>query len=114
MRPSYHLRIVSRMSIPSRMLVVKGSTRVRSSLRMLLPFFFKKQPYAARIQPDLFSGDARRGQIALRLLCGIATGRLPYLPTEVIVHHAARGHGQVEEASREVVGAERKSALVAR
>ena len=42
--PSYHLRMVSRMSMPSRIEVVNGSTRTRSSERMLLPFFFRKRP----------------------------------------------------------------------
>ena len=39
--PSCQLRMVSRMSMPSRMEVVKGSTRTRSSDSMDLAFFFR-------------------------------------------------------------------------
>ena len=42
--PWCQLRMVSRMSMPSSIEVVNGSTRTRSSERMLLAFFFRNRP----------------------------------------------------------------------
>src|ERR1035441_1198104 len=71
------------------------------------------QADAARIDPDLFAGYARGGKFALDVLRRIAPGGLPDVPGVVVVGDAAGGHGEIEDAGREIVGGEREIARVA-
>src|ERR1019366_330810 len=65
---------------------------------------------AARVDPDLFSGDARGGKFALDALRRIAPGGFPDVPGVIVVGNAAGGHGEIEDAGREIVGGERENA----
>ena len=71
------------------------------------------QAYAARVDPDLFAGDARGGEVALHPLRRIAPGRLPDVPGVVVVGDAAGGHGEIEDAGRQIVGGQGEIARIA-
>ena len=58
------------------------------------------QADAARVDPDLFAGDAHGRQIALGALRRIGAGGLPDVPGVVVVGDAAGGHREIEDAGR--------------
>ena len=58
-----------------------------------------------RVSSHISSPEMRTvARSLVRLLRRIAAGGLPDLPGVVVVHDAARGHGQIEDAGAQIVG----------
>ena len=68
---------------------------------------------APRLRPHLFAGDAYRHHIGSELLRRIAARGFPNLPREIVVHHSAGGHRQVENAGGQISGSEGQVSRVA-
>ncbi len=72
------------------------------------------QADALSIEPHFVAGYLHGFEVAGGFLRGIAPGGLPNFPTVVIVHDAAGGHGQVEDAGHEGMIDKRQVAGVTR
>src|ERR1022692_2299306 len=71
------------------------------------------QADAAGGGPDLFARGGRGGDVAFEALRRIESGGLPDIPGVVVVGDAAGGHGEIDDAGREIVSGEGEIARIA-